>query len=274
MIPPEIRFFCDGPSTYGLPGERAMDVYDDDQSRCFKLKYLRQLMRAFGDLNFTHGIARHDVAPRNLLADAATNDVLLYYDFSVAGKMGAQMRGFGRQRFRGELAGRNDAKGLVLTLHEIITRDPSYQPPRPLQLLQLLDEAGLVGSPDKHADQAADQAAEGLEGDGEAVAGVDWGRRLSASSRRSPDLDTAAIGPEGIKPANVEPANVQPANVEPENVEPENKEPVKPSTSRPSNSPLLIKKRKKAPDTDTKLLEDEAPNSPGLTAKRTRRRGC
>ncbi|KAK3373163.1 hypothetical protein B0T24DRAFT_666477 [Lasiosphaeria ovina] len=301
-------------------------------------EYLRQLMRAIDDLNFTHGIAHHNVAPRNLLVDAATDDVLLY-DFSVAGNMGAQTRGFGRQRFTGELAKRNDAKGLVLTLHEIIKRDPSYQPPRPLQL-QLLDEADLVGSPDKWmqnpdvcldparsardyydelmawlaarrartgaekrpshpiewpekpgavakqhvllrpracqkvraarceveapghgspgplADVAghglsqnavhmkrpgrkmqihsfntgryADQAVEGLEEDKEAVAGVDWGGRLSASSRRSPDLDTAAIGP----------------------------------------------KRKKTPDTDTKLLEDEAPNSPGLTAKRTRRKSC
>ncbi|GAB1319794.1 hypothetical protein MFIFM68171_10004 [Madurella fahalii] len=107
------------------------------KNRPFKLKYFQQLMKAAaGDwrLNLKYGIVHQDVALRNLIIDTATDDLVLI-DFGEAARIGAKK----------ERETRNDVKGVILALHEAITRDPCYNP----SYLHLLDETPLVAEPKK-----------------------------------------------------------------------------------------------------------------------------
>ena len=87
---------------------------DENRSRVFKLEWLRQLTDTVDDLNLKYGIAHHDVASRNLLVDEKT-DSLMLFDFNFSGLLGT----------REHSPERNDVKGVVFAMYEIITGDYS-----------------------------------------------------------------------------------------------------------------------------------------------------
>ncbi|KAI5464911.1 hypothetical protein BGZ63DRAFT_378981 [Mariannaea sp. PMI_226] len=88
----------------------------ENKSRTFKLKWLRQLTCVIDDLNLKYGIAHQDVAGRNLVVDPKT-DALMLFDFDYCGRIGGI----------GYVEDRNDIKGVIFTLYEIITRDTHFQ---------------------------------------------------------------------------------------------------------------------------------------------------
>ncbi|KAJ8128618.1 hypothetical protein O1611_g5016 [Lasiodiplodia mahajangana] len=88
----------------------------ENKSRAFKLKWLQQLICVIDDLNFRYGIAHQDVAARNLLVSPKT-DAIMLFDFNYSGRIG----GIGYDKDR------NDVKGVIFTLYEIITRDTHFR---------------------------------------------------------------------------------------------------------------------------------------------------
>lgn len=95
----------------------------ENRSRVFKLKWLEQLTRVVDDLNLRHGIMHQDIAARNLLVDPATDNLLLF-DFDYAARIGITD---GRNRFAWYSDDRDDVKGVIFTLYEIITGDEHYR---------------------------------------------------------------------------------------------------------------------------------------------------
>lgn len=96
---------------------------ESDSNRVFKLKWLRQLLHAIDDLNLKYGIQHQDVAPRNLLVDPET-DNLMIFDFNWATRIGYPHRLDSYARYWDQ---RNDVKGAIFTLYEIITRDEHFR---------------------------------------------------------------------------------------------------------------------------------------------------
>jgi serine/threonine protein kinase len=93
---------------------------DENRGQTFKLEWLDQLMSLVDFLNLEQGIAHQDIAPRNLicLEDAPPEDCRLYlFDFDYAGVIGLPWC----------VENRNDVKGVIFTLYEIITLDDSYR---------------------------------------------------------------------------------------------------------------------------------------------------
>ncbi|KAH8908970.1 hypothetical protein BR93DRAFT_950549 [Coniochaeta sp. PMI_546] len=88
----------------------------ENRSRTFKLEWLRQLTRVIDDLNLKYGIVHQDVAARNLLVNPKT-DALMLFDFNYSGRIGGV--GYAKER--------DDVKGVVFTLYEIITRDIHFR---------------------------------------------------------------------------------------------------------------------------------------------------
>ena len=78
--------------------------------RPFKIKWLRQLIRVIDDLNFSCGIMHQDVAPRNLLVDPNTDDLMIF-DFNFSCQIGTNQ----------QEDDRDDVKGVILTMYEIVT---------------------------------------------------------------------------------------------------------------------------------------------------------
>lgn len=95
---------------------------EKNQSRVFKLKWLQQLIQAVDDLNVRYGIAHQDIAPRNLLLDESTDSVMLF-DFNFAARIKHLSPGDGESYCED----RNDVKGVIFTMYEIITRDDSLR---------------------------------------------------------------------------------------------------------------------------------------------------
>lgn len=94
----------------------------DDSSRLFKLKHLKQLLEGVDDLNLKFGIVHQDLAPRNLLINPST-DTLQLFDFSCAGKLGWKGASEDQWLFSNSGSFRLDLMGVVATVYEIITRD-------------------------------------------------------------------------------------------------------------------------------------------------------
>lgn len=94
----------------------------DNTSRVFKLSHLKQLMQVADDLNLKYGISHQDIAPRNLLLDETTENLILF-DFNYSTRIG---RG-PRNGFLGYREARNDVKGVIFTLYEIITQDAHFR---------------------------------------------------------------------------------------------------------------------------------------------------
>lgn len=101
-----------------------LDAIDENPGDCrtFKLKWLLQLMSLVDDLNYKYGIQHQDIAPRNLLVDEATDNIMLF-DFNMSARIGAPTRNMGI-RFSQD---RDDIKGVIFTLYEIITRDDHFR---------------------------------------------------------------------------------------------------------------------------------------------------
>lgn len=97
-----------GFTTTFVPG----GTLDENKSRPFKLEWLRQLIGVVDFLNLDLGIEHQDVAPRNLLVDETTEKILLF-DFNFSARIG---KGAYSEH-------RNDVKGVLFTVYEIITRD-------------------------------------------------------------------------------------------------------------------------------------------------------
>ncbi|KAI0967061.1 hypothetical protein F4678DRAFT_258311 [Xylaria arbuscula] len=89
---------------------------DENKSRGFKLKWLEQLTQVVDDLNLQYGIVHQDIAARNLLVDPST-DALMLFDFNYSGRIGDM----------GYCEDRDDVKGVIFTLYEIITLDYSFR---------------------------------------------------------------------------------------------------------------------------------------------------
>ncbi|KAI2470697.1 hypothetical protein F4781DRAFT_389488 [Annulohypoxylon bovei var. microspora] len=89
---------------------------EENLSRVFKLKWLKQLIHVVDDLNLKYGIAHQDIAPYNLLVNPET-DALMLFDFNFSGRIGD----FNYAQDR------DDVKGVIFTLYEIITRDDHFR---------------------------------------------------------------------------------------------------------------------------------------------------
>lgn len=102
------------------------------------------LRQVVDDLNCKFGIIHQDIAPRNLSIDPATDD-LIVFDFSISVRPGLRKARYHLGEATGELKERNDVKGVVVTVHEILTRDPRYK----AESLHYLDETELLAGPEK-----------------------------------------------------------------------------------------------------------------------------
>ncbi|KAH6635008.1 hypothetical protein B0J18DRAFT_462149 [Chaetomium sp. MPI-SDFR-AT-0129] len=102
-----------GYTTVYIPG----GTLQDNVTRPFKLKWLRQLTQVVDDLNLKYGVAHQDLVPRNLLIDEAS-DNLMVFDFNWAAQIG---------NVRGSSENRDDVRAVAYTIYEIITRDLHYR---------------------------------------------------------------------------------------------------------------------------------------------------
>lgn len=112
IIVDELEGRCVGFTTEYIPG----GTLEENKSRVFKFKWLTQLIAVIDELNLNLGIAHQDVAPRNLLIDEAT-DSLMIFDFNFSVRIGEH--GYNETR--------NDIKGVLFTIYEIITRDETLR---------------------------------------------------------------------------------------------------------------------------------------------------
>ena len=80
----------------------------------FRFEWLQQLTELVDFLNLKLGIMHQDIAPRNLLVDPETRQLLLFdFDWVGCGK-------------RGLLDNRTDVDGVIYTLYELITNDTHF----------------------------------------------------------------------------------------------------------------------------------------------------
>ena len=112
IVVDEIEWRCVGFTTAYIPGGNLKE----NQTRIFKLKWLHQLTAVIDELNLNIGIAHQDVAPRNLLIDDKT-DSLMIFDFDFSARIGMV----------GHSEARNDVKGVIFTMYEIITHDDTLR---------------------------------------------------------------------------------------------------------------------------------------------------
>lgn len=108
----EIQGRCVGFTTKHISG----GTLEEDKTRVFKLKWLHQLISVIDELNLNLGIAHQDVAPRNLLIDDSTDSIMIF-DFNFSVRIGEV--GYDEHR--------NDIKGAIFTMYEIITRDATLR---------------------------------------------------------------------------------------------------------------------------------------------------
>ncbi|KAJ5420535.1 hypothetical protein N7465_003054 [Penicillium sp. CMV-2018d] len=100
-----------GFTTKYIPGGTLADA---DPKRPFRFKWLQQLTRLVDFLNLELGIMHQDIAPRNLLVDPETDDIILFdFDWAANGKEGL-------------IGGRDDVSGVIFTLYEIVTNDTHF----------------------------------------------------------------------------------------------------------------------------------------------------
>ncbi|KAI1287517.1 hypothetical protein F5Y03DRAFT_405495 [Xylaria venustula] len=107
---------------------------EENKSRIFKLKWLKQLIEVVDLLNLRYGIAHQDIAPRKLLVDEST-DVIKLFDFNFAARIGrcsseeALLYLVLPVVYAGEsyVKDRNDVKGVIFTMYELVTQDYSLR---------------------------------------------------------------------------------------------------------------------------------------------------
>ncbi|KAI0911864.1 kinase-like domain-containing protein [Ustulina deusta] len=95
---------------------------EENKSRVFKLKWLKQLIEVVNLLNLRYGIVHQDIAPRNLLVDDSTDSIKLF-DFNFA----ARISRFPLPEGESYVEDRNDVKGVIFTTYELITQDHSLR---------------------------------------------------------------------------------------------------------------------------------------------------
>lgn len=142
-----------GFTTPFVPGS----TIDDNVSRPFKLKHLRQLTSTIDHLNLTLGISHGDITPYNLLIDPTTDDLRMF-DFNLASRIGWETGDPRRQSYDPE---RDDVKLAAFTLYEIITRDTHLRDENQsheLDAAMVLDtaEGGAALAWEKHEDVVLD----------------------------------------------------------------------------------------------------------------------
>lgn len=163
-----------------IPGKNLKDNY----SRVFKLAWLRQLTQVVDDLNLRYGIAHQDIAPRNLLIDEPT-DCIMVCDFNYAARKEKQpARKDGDGEFYEE--DRNDIKGVVFTMYEVITLDESLRGvPHDEQDLAALQQRDWVQHPEVRLDHSVAAFQRVLQ---------EWQQRRAAG----PDLVHSSQAPEAV----------------------------------------------------------------------------
>ncbi|KAL1851682.1 hypothetical protein VTK73DRAFT_9382 [Phialemonium thermophilum] len=90
-------------------------LQDTATTRPFQLRWFRQLLSVVDDLNYGYGVMHQDIAPRNLLIDEDNN--LRVFDLNYAATIGEDYC----------TTERDDTKGVVFTLYEIVTLDTHYR---------------------------------------------------------------------------------------------------------------------------------------------------
>ncbi|KNG91705.1 hypothetical protein ANOM_000253 [Aspergillus nomiae NRRL 13137] len=110
----------------------------DNTNVPFRFEWLQQLIRLVDFLNRELGIMHQDIAPRNLLIDPGTNNILLFdFDWAACGK----------KRLPG---GRDDVTGVVFTLYELITNDTQFTSiphwTRTMDMVQGIQNGLVLGS--------------------------------------------------------------------------------------------------------------------------------
>lgn len=79
-----------------------------------RLAWFQQLLSVVDDLNYRYGIMHQDIAARNLLVDM--DDNLRIFDFNFSGRISEHYN-----------PDRDDMKGVIFTLYEIMTLDEHYR---------------------------------------------------------------------------------------------------------------------------------------------------
>lgn len=134
-----------------IPGS-TLDAIEENPKDCrtFKLKWLLQLMSLVDDLAYKYGIQHQDIAPRNLLVEEAADKIMLF-DFNFSARIGVSDVGKGTPF----IEDRDDVKGVVFTLYEIITRDESFRsvPHRDQHSSRVLDMEDWRKHPDVRLDE-------------------------------------------------------------------------------------------------------------------------
>lgn len=95
-----------------IPGGTLQDT--NATKRPFCLRWFQQLMSVVDDLNYTYGIMHQDIAARNLVIDEEEN--LRIFDFNYAIMIDKHYTPH-----------RDDTKGVIFTLYEIITLDEHFR---------------------------------------------------------------------------------------------------------------------------------------------------
>ncbi|KAK3294890.1 uncharacterized protein B0H64DRAFT_401954 [Chaetomium fimeti] len=101
-----------GFTTLYIPGGTLLD--NNAATRPFRLRWFRQLLSVVDDLNYRYGMMHQDIAARNLLVDE--NDNLRIFDFNYSIMI--------EEHYTPD---RDDIKGVILTLYEIVTLDEHFR---------------------------------------------------------------------------------------------------------------------------------------------------
>jgi hypothetical protein len=99
-------------TTLYIPGGTLLD--NNATTRTFRLRWFRQLLSVVDDLNYHYGMMHQDVTARNLLVDESDNLRIFDFDYSI-------MIG---EHYTPD---RDDIKGVIFTLYEIITLDEHFR---------------------------------------------------------------------------------------------------------------------------------------------------
>ncbi|KAH6631752.1 hypothetical protein F5144DRAFT_602537 [Chaetomium tenue] len=101
-----------GFTTLYIPGGTLHDT--NATTRPFRLQWFRQLLSVVDDLNYRYGMMHQDIAARNLVVDE--NDNLRIFDFNYSIMI--------EEHYTPD---RDDIKGVIFTLYEIITLDERFR---------------------------------------------------------------------------------------------------------------------------------------------------
>ncbi|KAI1746240.1 kinase-like domain-containing protein [Xylaria scruposa] len=99
---------------------------EENISRVFKLKWLKQLIEVVDLLNLRYGIVHQDISPRNLVVDDSTDSIKVF-DFNFAARIRRSSLPEGKREGESYVEDRNDVKGVIFTMYEIITQDYSFR---------------------------------------------------------------------------------------------------------------------------------------------------